>query len=205
MGTDILFQAERKVGEKWKVLTDATGSSDFFFFGDDRNKQVWDLLCGDIDPKTGLTFYGFVPIAPRRGAPPDYPPRKDYAQQGYSWVTLRELIDYPWEMRQRHVRAFVDSGNFRAYLDGATFRSFPVVPLHLDPPIRYPLPEWKIISQERMLELLVSGQPHANCYTEIQYMQPYDVSACFRIVTNTIPILRMLGDPYDIRIVFWFF
>jgi len=32
MGVDFLYQAERKVGAKWKVLTDATGNREFFFW-----------------------------------------------------------------------------------------------------------------------------------------------------------------------------
>jgi len=124
---------------------------------------VWDLLCGDIDPNTGLTYIGFVPIAP-----PDYPSRKDYSEFGYTWVLLQELIDYPWEMRQRHFQAYFDAGNFRAYLDGAKFRSFPVVPPRLESPIQYPRPEWLIVSQEQMLELAVSGRSPSNCYTKIE-------------------------------------
>lgn len=188
MGTDILYHAEQRSKGKWHLLKDDTGNREFFYFGAERNYNLYDLLCGTIDPNTGLTARGFVAIAPRRGPPSDYPPRKAYDECDYSWVLLQELIDYPWEQRLRHVRAFVDAGNFRAYLNGADFRYFPVSPPHLDCPVRFPRPEWIIVPQGKMLDG-VSSKSTTNIYTEIEFTRPYDVSSCGQILTDTIPKL----------------
>lgn len=207
MGTLIVYQAERNVGGKWSVLKDRAGQRDFFFFGTEQDRVFWDILCGEIDPQTGETYYGFVPIASLRGPPPDYPTGRPhgYVDHGTSWLLLQELIDYPWEAQTRKVRAFVDAASFRAYIDNDFFRYFAVTPPHLECPVRYPLAEWTIISQEQMLNLLCSSGSSANCYTEIEFMRPHDVSIFTeRILTDTIPKLSQFGDPHEIRVVFSF-
>ncbi|MEZ6129021.1 MAG: hypothetical protein R3C59_10080 [Planctomycetaceae bacterium] len=205
MGTDILYHAEKHVDGKWSILTDESGDREFFYFGAERNYELYEILCGTVEPETGLTSRGFEPIAPLRGVPDDYPPLPDNRNDdGHSWLLLKELIDFPWEEKQRHWEGFANAENFRLFLEGGRFRFSPTKPRHPYSPVPFPKPEWRVVSNDEMFDLICGWEPVPdNVFTPIEFDRTYYSSAPY-IRLNTIPMLLEHGTPEQIRILFWF-
>lgn len=204
MGTDILYHAEHREDGKWTQIVDESGDDEFFYFGAERNYELYEILCGTVEPESGLTSRGFEPIAPMRGVPDDYPPSNGDPYDGSSWLLLQELIDYPWEQKFRHFMGYANAVNYESFLNDERFRFSPVTPRHPYNSQPFPKPEWTIVTNEQMLDLIVSEDAVPdNVYTQIEFSKSY-VSSVPHILTDTIPKLLNFGDPQDIRILFCF-
>ena len=207
MGTDMLYHAECRVGDKWEVLTGENGNEDFFNFGGERNYDFFDFLSGEPDPDTGLSSRGVEPIVPRRGIPDDYPPMipEKVLEYGYSWLLLQELVDFPWKEKLRLYRGYIDGENFGAWLNNKRFRFSPTIPKHPYTLRPFPYKEWTVVSNEEMLDLITRPGPiDPLIYTTLEYTRTY--YECFPYVLyETIPKLLKYGSPTEIRIVFSFY
>lgn len=195
-----------RVDGLWKKLTGESGEQEFFYFGAERNYDLYDILCGEVDPVTGLTGRGFRPIAPRRGLPPDLPKISEEQQLelGYSWLTLQELIDFPWRELKRQFVGFADAENFLKFLNNERFRFSPTQPRHPYSPVSFPKKEWEVVSNDRLFDLATGyAAVPDHIYTEIEFTRGYDIPG-HGILTETIPTLSAFGDPREIRIIFWF-
>jgi len=205
MGTDIIYHAEKRLDEKWVEVKDANGEREFFYFGAERNYDLYEILCGSIEPETGLTSRGFEPIAPMRGVPVDYPSNRGGDDDASSWVLLKELIDFPWMEKLRHFAGYANARNFKLFLENGRFRFSPVSPRHPYSPHSFPRPEWEVVTNDEMLDLITSETVVPdNVYTHIEFSRTYAQSAP-HVLSDTIPKLLKFGDPEDIRIVFSFF
>lgn len=115
-----------------------------------------------------------------------------------SWLTVRELDAYNWNMKSR-VRGWVDPAEFLKFKEKGKPE------------------EWcggifgpKLVSNDEMARGIASGEiatsgnrlttTHA---TQVEWQEPYKDSAG-SFFTETMPALRALGNPDDVRIVFWF-
>ena len=205
MGTDIFYHAELRTDDgNWETIFDESGQEEFFYFGGGRNYELYEILCGKVDPETNLTSRGFEPIAPRRGHPDELKRANVDDDDGRSWLLLQELIDVQWETKFRHFVGYANAENFRLFFDGDRFRFSPVSPKHPYNSQAFPKPEWTVVSNDEMLELLV-GETEVpdNVYTQIEFSRSYAEAAPY-ILTDTIPKLLKFGEPRDIRILFWF-
>jgi hypothetical protein len=99
MGTDIHYWAERKGESGWEHCPVD------FYCGDERNYALFAILAA----VQRMTNGGFEPIVPPRGFPPDSPlAAKSTEGGGYyhneTWLSLRELLDFPWHEKKRELR-----------------------------------------------------------------------------------------------------
>jgi hypothetical protein len=215
MGTDIHCFAERRGPAGWEpcyapAMTD-DGERPFvpFYCGQDRNYELFALLAG----VRRLTNDGFRSIAAPRGLPEDLSSTLREVAEGaeglcchnHSWLTLRELLDYPWQETRRTVRIHVDATGFRQFRargrpDGgysflcegdlcATSQGKQIKPI--------------VISNDDMERLIKQGQDTEARFTEVMFEEPV-AAYCELFVSDTLPLLRSLGEPDDVRIVLWF-
>ena len=150
MGTDITYLAEKRVGDHWEPAFDTyleSGDPDEprflyhgnqFYFAGDRNYELYQILAGTVDAKTGLTSRGFEPISPPRGYPNDLsyavrqvlgdPDGESPDSFGGSWLLLQELIEFPWKDKERTFIGLVDAENYSLFKAGQPFKMEQVTP-----------------------------------------------------------------------------
>jgi hypothetical protein len=109
MGTDISSFAERRTKRGWEhCLVD-------FYCGEERNYALFAILAG----VRRLTNSGFEPIVPPRGFPTDSPAVGHLAGvpetpscHNATWLSLKELLDFPWHQKQWPCTGHVDAEEF---------------------------------------------------------------------------------------------
>jgi hypothetical protein len=209
MGTDIHAFAERRGPAGWEPCYEpgetTEGEPVFlrFYCGQERNYELFAILAG----VRRLTNDGFQAIALCKGLPDDLSPAVREAAESpdglwghsYTWLTLQELLAYPWSETKRTVRVHVDAEGFRqfhtqgrpnqAYFLCATGQGEPNKPL--------------LIGNDEMERLIQVGQDTQGKLTEVVFEEPV-AAYCHYFVTETLPLLRSLGDPENVRIVLWF-
>ena len=209
MGTDIHAFAERLGPFGWEPCYEASVATQeerpllSFYCGQERNYELFAILAG----VRRFTNDGFQPISPCKGLPDDLSPAvREVAGasdglwgHNHTWLTLQELLDYPWSETKRTVRIHVDAEGFRQFRDQgnpahahffcATSQQEPNKPL--------------FISNNEMERLIKENQDTRGKFTEVVFEEsvaPY----CHYLVSETLPLLRLLGEPENIRIVLWF-
>jgi hypothetical protein len=219
MGTDIHSFAERRIRRVWEACTDPItappgGSPALFGFycGQDRNYALFAMLAG----VRRLTNSGFDAVHPPRGLPRDLSPtiraiaeedsRSGMCVHGHSWLTLRELLDFPWQERKRLIEGYVDAQQY--YLFRAEGRPLQMFPGPDDSTcgggMCKPLfGREQVVSNRKMDRHLQSGKGAQGVYTKITFEIPY-AEYCPGFVQETLPRLGTLGEPENVRIVFWF-
>lgn len=231
MGTDIFYLAEKRVDDHWEPAfetyyepPDPDGQrildhEEQFYFGGNRNYELYQILAGFVEQETGLTSRGFEPISPPRGYPEDVseairqqwgdldsPEARDSGCFGLSWLLLKELIDFPWHEKQRTFVGYVNAENYRKFAAGQPFRFRQVSPKVLyscDDLKEYPLPEWDVVSNEEMQRRIDSSTVTEQTWTKITYSQSYAIPG-HGILVDTIPKLSQVGPPDGVRVVFHF-
>lgn len=227
MGTDIHYFAEKRVGDRWepafKMCNEAVDQDEEgewpgedFYFGSERNYELFQILAGIVEKETGLTSRGFEPISPPRGLPDDLSaegaataadtvdPEDGYF--GHSWLMLRELMEFPWREKRREFIGFVNAENYRLFQSEQPFRMHQVSPkvLYSCADLKsYPLSEWDVVSNDEMDRRLREGTVSDRTWTKIIYTQSYAIAGHY-ILEDTIPKLSQVGSPEDVRVVFWF-
>src|SRR5262249_51238283 len=114
MGTDISCFAERRTEQGWELCEGLE-----FYRGEERNYALFAILAG----VKRLTNAGFDSISPPRGLPPDLSPglggRADFTDGGFyhnaSWLTLKELQEFPWHEKQRAFTGWVDAEQYQVF------------------------------------------------------------------------------------------
>lgn len=189
MGTDIHCVAERRGPDGWEFVPLD------FYCGEERNYALFAILAG----VRRMTNAGFVPIAPPRGLPPDLsPPLQGMGDpsigscdHNHTWLTLRELMEFPWHERKRVFEVVVDAENYLSHRIDGKVNSIAC------------RPTGRVVSNARMEQYINEGWETMGVYTEVTLEIPYaDYAGPF--VTETIPLLRTLGEPDAIRLVMWF-
>lgn len=232
MGTDIHFYVEVLRNGQW-VSADKWKPAEWLEEGEEpynvvadpyyntRNSHFFAILT-DIYNRDGVREYVTNPInfiAPRKGLPPDVSLEVQKARDSYgyhpsihsdSWLTLDEILKYDWT--QIHLVTGVHANSldiFYRMLEGKWSWQSTYFPT---------LPEvYKWVSEQEMEKMIleVTGgsftREAENKVREqlfeyacmISFYEPY-----YRLAVEfwayTLPRLLRLGDPQDIRIVFWF-
>jgi hypothetical protein len=215
MGTDIHSFAERRGPAGWEPCysPDTTDEGErlflSFYCGQERNYELFALLAG----VHRLTNEGFQPIAAPRGLPEDLSPAlrevagdgSDFGCHNHTWLTLRELLDYHWQDTKRILRVHVDAAGFRQFrAQGRPDRFYPFLGecgLHSTGSGEGSRPI--IISNDEMERLIEQDQDTQGKFTEVVFEEPI-AAYCHYFVAETLPLLRSLGEPEDVRIVLWF-
>ena len=225
MGCDIHFYVEKKEAGKW-VTADKWSNpysddhkdvdSKDEFYGN-RNYDLFAILA---NVRNGYGFagsptgFGFVPICEPKGFPEDACEEvkelcEHCGEHTPSWLTLKEILDYDWTQRtvkQCSVSAW-------QYFEWSRWRKGKGEEL----PEEYcswssgdyiteakmerlvePYRKLQYAEAEKELKKLDHKQ---NCYLLIE--MPYH-KLCQNFWYNTIPRLLRLGNPEDVRAVFWF-
>lgn len=199
MGTDITCWAERSTADGWQVcVSDEHGLDEDgnpypldFYCGQERNYEFYAILAG----VRRLTNQGFDTIAPPRGLPDDSPRYQELAvdevpwYHNASWLTLQELLDFPWHSTCREFNGFVDAAQYVEYRQHGRPQRF--------------LEGGRVISNAEMEALIASGGDTEGLLTLISFGVPYAEFAG-PFVTETLPLLRQQGEPDKVRIVFFF-
>jgi len=216
MGTDIHLFVERREGDKWVAVagpnpwyTEGSGEpkeilGDWLWYG--RDYDVFAILA---NVRNGYGFAGcdtgdgFIPIDMPRGLPEDVSPevRAEAEAWGldghsHSWITLRELLEYDWSRKTKH-RGVVDESGFKEFLEKGKPRSWcggisgkNVVFVTND--------EMKMIVEGRM-----AREENKKYVTKVEWEETYRETVGY-FLDEVIPKLKNLGEPDDVRIVFWF-
>ena len=209
MGTDIHAFAERRGPAGWEPCYESgetTEGEPFFlrfYCGQERNYELFAILAG----VRRLTNDGFQPIAPCKGLPDDLsPPVREAAESpdglwghNYTWLTLQELLDYPWFETKRTVRAHVDAEGFRQFRTGGRPSQAYFLCGTGQEERNSPL----LIANDEMERLIKEDQETQGMLTEVVFEEPV-AAYCHYFVSETIPLLRSLGEPENVRIVLWF-
>jgi hypothetical protein len=215
MGTDIHCFAERRSAAGWEPCYDLNSTTDEersflpFYCGQERNYELFALLAG----VRRLTNEGFQPIAPVRGLPEDLSPavrEVALSQDGmwghnHTWLSLQELLAYPWQETKRTVRVHVDAAGFCQFRDqGRPNRGFSF--LCEGSLCATGSGTWRkpvLISNEEMERLIREGQETEAKFTEVIFEEPV-ASYCYYFLSETLPLLSSLASPEDVRIILWF-
>jgi len=209
MGCDIHIFAEtkNKTGE-WMPVTEPVfastlGDSMTARLYDGRNYQLFSILA---DVRNGIGFGGcdtgdrLNPISDPKGLPEDV--SKEVAEKSDSWgedghshsfFMLKELLDYDWDQESK-LRGFVSFDQYRYYKKHGK-------------PISYcgniSGNNVKIITNEQMEEAVQNGVSRDDLYTKVEWGETYKECVGY-FYSHTIPALKKLGGPDEVRIVFWF-
>lgn len=149
------------------------------------------------------TGNGFVPIAQPRGLPSDVTAsvKKESDNWGcdghsHSHFTLSELLAYDWKQSTVH-RGYVGESEFKEWREKGKSESWcgDVSGSRIA----------KVTNKE--MARIVDGKqkrlPDKEYFTQVSWKEPYSESAS-HFVDKFIPEIQKLGNPDDVRIVFWF-
>jgi hypothetical protein len=187
VGTDISCFAERRAQAGWERCDID------FYCGEERNYALFAILA---DVKR-LTNGGFEPIAPPRGFPTDSLTLGDCSDAAESaschnatWLTLRELLDFPWHEKKREYSGYVDGEQFRLFLKEGRPQAFSEQ-------------SGQIISNAEMERLINAGEDTRDKLTLVSFGIPYaDFAGPF--LTETLPLLQKQGAAEDVRLIMSF-
>ena len=218
MGSDIHLFVEMRIHNRWVSVdtweTDESWEPDddeethlkvpyAARYYNDRNYSLFAILAnvrnarGSAGIRTGA---GFKPIAVPRGLPPDVSPEvqaeaRYWGRDGHShsWLTLAELLAYDWDQVTTR-QGWVDPLNYLFWKFEGRPRAWNAAVLGQAA---------RRVSNEEMEEALTWGRPSAHLYTTVQWQETYRRCAS-DFLEQTLPRLRSLGPPDDVRIVFFF-
>jgi len=160
-----------------------------------RNYELFGILAGVREPD-------FVRLADPRGLPRDVGMEVKRMSDGWgidghshSYLTLRELLDFNWfqngteqwrivspEEYDRWKRTGKPDSRSKGVMGSLT----------------------RTVSNEEMEKIIKQGgEKGISYFTKVTWYETYK-SCCVNFVTETIPALERLGDPEEVRIVFWF-
>lgn len=198
MGCDIHIYAEKRVGGKWQKATDDIDRG--------RNYDLFAMLA-NVRNGTGFagcdTGDGFKPIAMPKGLPADVSRAVKKESDGWgvdghshSWLTVAELLAYDWQGQTTKRRGWVSGSEYKRWkASGANGPD-----------------SWcggvggggvQHVSNQEMDRRIASEKDVGRHYTLVEWGVSY--ADCARdFLSETLPTLRAMGDPEDVRIVFWF-
>jgi hypothetical protein len=173
-----------------------------------RNYDLFAILA-DVRNGRGfagiVTGEGFNPISKPKGLPADcdariYQASEWWGEDGHShsWVSVAEILAFDWTQKTKQfgvvsAAQYEDWIRWRrgrglgpeAYCGGISGCGI----LH--------------ITNKAMDELLAEGRANSNHYTKVEWFETY-YQAAPQIFGEFIPRALRLGDPSEVRLVFWF-
>jgi hypothetical protein len=142
----------------------------------------------------------FEAIAPPPGYPCDSPAVGHLAHQpetgsdhNRTWLTLRELLDFPWHQKLVPSRGYVYAETYLDYWIGRV--PPPPQDSYFTPPHGC-----RIVSNGVMERLIDEGGDVHLTVTLLNYGTPY-AQVFDRFYRETLPLLRRQGEPEDVRII----
>lgn len=170
-----------------------------------RNYDLFAILA---DVRNGYGFAGcdtgdgFVPIDSPRGLPADVTDevsaesdRWGVDGHSHSYFTVAELEAYDWDQRTRH-RGWVTASEYADWINGGRGCPRSCAGDVFGRGV-------KKISNEEMDALLKSGAATDEVYTQVEWGESYR-ECCANFLDTVLPNLKALGNPEDVRIVFFF-
>lgn len=202
MGTDIHCHVELRTAGRWEpckaehTCSDTLPDIDTIADQIGRNYALFAILA-DVGRRTNC---GFTPIVPPRGFPVDSPvvgklarQSENYSSHNRTWLTVRELLDFPWHEKTVEESGYVDVENFFYFrIEGRPQYA------HFDRP-----PDFLVVSNDEMERLVNLGADHPKLMTLISWGVPY-AEFVDSFLTETLPLLCSLGEPSDVRLILSF-
>lgn len=209
MGCDIHLCVEKRVDGEWVAVKREhewykEKTVDWLWHG--RNYSLFAILA-DVRNGYGVagvdTGEGYIPISQPRGLPFGTSDEvrgeaQDWGYDGHShsWLTLRELQEYDWQrvtkrvgwVNDKEYAHFREHGRPREWSGGVSGRSV----MHLTNEMMDALLDGHIIKRDDLYY-----------YTLVEWEETYRESVKHAL-DEIMPKLVKLGDPDDVRIVFWF-
>lgn len=218
MGCDIHMRAEVRKNNKWEIVGEVFPNR---YYRPENELSEWnqpktaepyggrnyDLFAILADVRNGRGFAGiktgegFVPISEPKGIPEDASEEakeflNSYGGDGHShsFFTVSELMAYDWEQKtgkQGYVtieeyKNFKENGHPEAWCGGVDGGGV------------------SKITNEEMDEILKSGNTQPDTYTLVKWRTSYRDSVGDYFLVNTMDELKKLGEPENVRIVFFF-
>jgi hypothetical protein len=230
VGTDIHFYVQKRHPERpeeWVTVEDAPDEAlsefDRDFYAKHGWKAIWyngrnySLFAILANVRNGVGFAGIdtgdgyrTMTSEQRGLPDDFVPSEyilenDPPDGGHSanWVSLKEVLDFPWKDLETKCRGWVDEGEFKAWMESEQSgpRSYsggvsgPMV-RHVDVPTMTGIVRGTVPREEGERISYVCQLEWGETYWE----------SCRFFCETTVPALEKLadGDPESVRLVFWF-
>jgi hypothetical protein len=228
MGTDIdLFVEKRNSAGKWELMFPAPELSEQLHgewgakrsYGPDhlpgwawysgRNYELFGLLAGvrrDIE----------APWEHHRGIPKDSPLNEGELGRSdghsHSWISLAELKAYDWGtahplsgwMSASDYKYFKDNGNWSSYSQGVGGGGIKkVTNEELDKLFEDGTLIEATHPQKPDTKIWKSADDTTSYYTFVEWTEPME-KVCGFFVNKTLPEIEKLGDPEDIRLIYWF-
>lgn len=189
-----------------------------------RNYNLFSILA---DVRNGYGFGGcdtgdgFVPICEPKGLPFDVTPTvraqsDSWGGDGHShsWFTVEQLDAYDWTQATIHRYWTDSSAYYQWYLDG--YKGGPssccggvsgpriehVSEQEMKKRINEVLDKFPEGTTQEELSNAVRAEL-AHVYCQVEWRETY-AECCRYFIETTLPALRELGNPEDVRIVFWF-
>lgn len=201
MGCDIHINVEVRKNGIWNHVKKLWGTWDndintYKEIYESRNYILFALLANVRNQ------YNLTPISQPKGLPKDITisvkeESNEWGTDGHShsWLTLKELIEFNWENEFLN-EGCVNAAQFKDYLDNGKPSSWcrGVGLVSVETPT----------STRNMIENYGLQHPFLEkTYTVVSWSENYK-SYCSEFFEKTIPKLKELGKPEDVRIVFWF-
>jgi hypothetical protein len=205
MGCDIHIMAEIKKNGKWeaagKIFQHKNWKDEIYYSEEPYEGRNYNLFGILADVRNGRGFAGiktgegFVPISEPKGVPKDASKvYKDMVREwdgdghSHSYFTVKELLAYDWN-QYTMLQGCVSIDMYKKYKDTGEL------------PDSY---SGHVSGSEVILvdENDVDQKPSAT-HVKMSWTESYSLSAGY-FIENTIPQLQKLGDPDDVRIVFFF-
>lgn len=218
MGCDIHCWCEVRKGRKWETVEDNIFPHPYYradepedpewnskqtnqpIYG--RNYDLFSILAGVRN------YAGTLPIALPRGVPHNASPGykeevKSWSGNGHthSWLTLKEILDFDWEGKKTHHEGYMSASAYKHLKETgkATIYCGGVY----GP---------KIISNQEMDQWLTTHEVGEPEFLGFDEKQPYTLAhwqetyaqCALNFLTVIVPILKTLGKPEDVRLVFFF-
>lgn len=210
MGCDIHIFAEVKTEGKWtKVGNIFKGWREGELIDEPYCGRNYDLFAILADVRNGrgfagvVTGSGFNPICEPKGIPDDVSPeikedsdRWNGDGHSHSWLTIQELLNYDWNqltvksgvVSEVEYKEYKKSGSPSAWCGSVSGGSV----MNVDNDVMD-----KVISSKKPL------YPGKSIYTRVEWGSTYRERVS-NFLDETMPALQKLGNPENVRIVFWF-
>lgn len=196
MGSDIHLFVEKRENDNWVPVADSETSSYEGWLYNNRNYNLFAFLA-DL-----RNYNNYIPISRPKGLPHDVSKevkeKADYwgvDGHTHSWLTLEEILEFDWAcedikkgfVNELEYKEFIKNGYPTSWCGGFGGNITNISNEDMD----------KIISGELKRDEGVSY------YTEVSWLVTYKEQAG-DFYTKAIPKLKELGNPENVRIVFWF-
>lgn len=201
MGTDIHPRVQVRQGSKWVTVKDDgpkyNDGKYTWTILTDRNYRLFAVLA---NVRNGFGFAGVPtgsvvqPISKPRGLPDDVVDDGDFGDHDFSWVTLRELQEYPWNEAHRsrgvvswHQYEKWDKQSCPANHSGGIMGIGIIT-----------------VSGPEAENIIARGHHNPDkLYVEVTWQDTIETN-CNAFIDKVIPWLATLGAPDDVRLMFGF-